>query len=81
MCNTIHKVVLALFALALTCQAYSQVVLTNMTPEIPVPSSWAYETTPGGFFWLGFGLFLGLGLLALGARWVKMGLGGTGGAE
>jgi len=41
------------------------VALTNQTPEIPVPLDWAYQSAPGDFFWMGFGIVFGAGLLSI----------------
>jgi len=41
-------------------------VWTNLTPEIAVPSSWSYESSPGAFFWNGFGV----GLLIVSGCWM-----------
>jgi len=29
-------------------------VITNQTPAVAVPESWAYESAPGTYFWNGF---------------------------
>jgi len=34
--------------------SYDTQVITNQTPEIAVPASWGYESSPGTFFWNGF---------------------------
>lgn len=50
--------------------------VTNQTPSIPVPSGWAYQSSPGDFFWLGFGIAFGLGVVCLVVRFINRRLAG-----
>lgn len=52
------------------------VELTNQTPSIPIPTDWIYQSSPGSFFWAGFGIVFGAGLLAVVVLAIKRRLAG-----